>query len=486
MRLKAVFRCQECGYSSPKWLGQCPDCSAWNTLVEEVAAVGPVSGGRQVAALTGFSSEVVRLSEAVASEERRSPTGIGELDRLLGGGLVAGQVVLLAGPPGIGKSTLMLQAASSLAGVGKVLYISGEESLSQVSGRARRLGLDPEGVYLASETSLSRVLETMANLKPAVLVLDSVQTVYHPDLSGSPGSVGQVRECAAAVLRAAKSAGAVAFLLGHVTKEGSLAGPRILEHIVDTVLHFDTERHQLLRVLRVQKNRFGPSNEIGLFEMGEKGLAEVADASVLFVSEAGHGSPLPGRAVSVAVEGSRALLVEVQTLVTPTRYPLPRRMATGLDLNRTLVLVAALEKHLRLRLESRDVYVSLSGGMRQRDPALDLAVCAALASSARDIPLPVDSVYLGEVGLLGQVGRVPFMQQRLAAARKLGFKKAVVPGRSLKDLRQIPDLEARGCDTVAACVGGWHAPMGPKPIGTADKENVPPRDGAARTFKETP
>ncbi|MBI3548671.1 MAG: DNA repair protein RadA [Elusimicrobia bacterium] len=466
-RLKAVYRCQECGHSSPKWVGQCPDCSAWNTLAEEViemATAAAAGGAKTTAGLTSFSSEVVRLAEATTVERPRVATNIGELDRLLGDGLVPGQVVLLAGPPGIGKSTLMLQVAAKLAKPAakgqkgfKVLYISGEESLGQVSGRAKRLGIKSEEVYLLSETSLTKVLETMEQIQPDALILDSVQTVYHPDLSGSPGSVGQVRECSAAILRAAKSRDIVTFLLGHITKEGALAGPKVLEHIVDTVLYFDTESHQLLRVLRVEKNRFGPSAEIGLFEMGEKGLVDVADASAFFISGR-EGRPLPGRAVSVALEGSRPMLVEVQALVTPTRYPLPRRMATGLELNRMLVLIAALEKHLRLRLENYDVFLSLAGGMKQKDPAMDLAVCVALVSSARDIPLPPDQVFLGEVGLLGQISRVAFLPQRLKEAAKLGFKRAAVPQRSLKDLGKASGLVLEGFDSVSACAAGLPEP----------------------------
>lgn len=454
MRLKSLFRCQECGFTTPKWAGQCPDCEAWNALTEEVVQVGSSSpqkaaGGR---ALTEFSSEVVALSKTPDRESARSATGIGELDRLLGGGLVPGQIVLLAGPPGIGKSTLMLQAAQKLASEKrKVLYVSGEESLGQVSGRAKRLGIRSESIYLVSETNLTKVLDAMREIEPKALILDSVQTVYHPDLSGSPGSVGQVRECAAELLRAAKSREIITFLLGHVTKEGSLAGPKVLEHIVDTVLYFDTERHHLLRILRAEKNRFGPSNEIGIFEMGDKGLGEVPDASAFFVSERAE-EPVAGRAVSVAIEGSRPLLIEVQALVAPTRYPLPRRMAAGLDLGRTQLLIAALEKHLRLPLESRDVFLSLSGGMRQKDPSLDLAACMALVSSAKDAALPADAVFVGEVGLLGQVGRVAFLPQRLKEAARLGFKRAFVPARSVKELSDA-GLTLHGVATVAECAG---------------------------------
>lgn len=426
--------------------------------------------------LTDFSSGLKRLSEIDESTEKRLPVGLAELDRLLGGGLLRGQVALLAGPPGIGKSTLMLQAAASLAAQGlKILYVSGEESLAQVSGRARRLAVKAENVFLASETELLKVLDALKETEPHVLILDSIQTVYHPDLVGSPGSVGQVRECAAELLRAAKSRGTVVLMLGHVTKEGSLAGPRVLEHIVDTVLAFDNEDHGVLRVLRVQKNRFGPSDEIALFEMAEGGLREVKDASAYFLSDR-TGRSLPGRAVSVAMEGSRPVLVEVQALVVHTKYPLPRRMATGLDLNRTLVLLAALEKHLRLRLENRDVFVSLAGGLKPKDPAVDLAVCMAVVSSARDSALPADRVFLGEVGLLGNVHRVPYLVQRLKEAEKMGFASAAVPHAALKDLKGA-GLRLEGSADIAAAVA--------KELGTASAPEEPAEPEADyRSFSE--
>jgi DNA repair protein RadA/Sms len=449
-RLKTVYRCQQCGHSASKPMGQCPGCSEWNVMVEEVVETRPGSLTEQVAAaasggraLMDFSSPVTTLKEVAQAPETRHPVGIPELDRLLGGGVVPGQVVLLAGPPGIGKSTLMLQAAALLAKKGSFLYVSGEESLRQVSSRAKRLGLSAETLYLLSETSLAKILATMEQVKPWAMVLDSVQTVAHPQLASTPGSVGQVRECAAELVRAAKGRDTVVFLLGHVTKDGALAGPKVLEHIVDTVLYFDTERHDLLRVLRAQKNRFGPTDELGLFEMGERGLKEVADASAFFLADL-KGPAMPGRAVSVALEGSRPLLVEAQGLVVPTRYPLPRRMATGLDLNRVLVLLAAMERHMGLRLEERDAYVSLAGGLRLKDPALDLAACFAVAGSAWDKAVPADTVLVGEVGLLGEVGRVPQLESRLKPALAASFKRAVVNRRAAADLTKIPGLTVIG------------------------------------------
>lgn len=433
-------------------------------MVEEVVETRPeglaeavAAGSARAGALTSFSSAVVELKNFKEDVEERRPVGIGELDRLLGGGLVAGQVVLLAGPPGIGKSTLMLQAAAKLSQKGPVLYATGEESLRQVSGRAQRLGLTPDKLFLVSETNLAKILAAMESVKPWAVVLDSVQTASHPQLASSPGSVGQVRECAAELVRAAKSRDTVVFLLGHVTKDGSLAGPKVLEHIVDTVLYFDTERHDLLRVLRAHKNRFGPTDELGLFEMGEKGLREVTDASSFFLADLGRAAQ-PGRAVSVALEGSRPMLVETQALVVPTRYPLPRRMATGLDLNRVLVLLASLERHLGLHLEDRDAFVSLAGGLRLKDPALDLAACLAVVGSSRDKSVPADTVLIGEVGLLGEIGRVPQLESRLKEAAKAGFKRALVPERAVKDLPRIPGLAVTGVPDLraahAAAFGG--------------------------------
>ena len=458
-RLKTLYRCQACGHSASKPMGQCPGCSEWNTMAEEVVESRPAglvesrAGGFTESAaeargqLTSFSSAVTALKDANDAPETRTPVGIAELDRLFGGGVVPGQVVLLAGPPGIGKSTLMLQAAAKLAERGPLLYASGEESLRQVSSRAKRLGISSEQLYLVSETSLSKILAAMEQVKPWAVVLDSIQTVTHPLLASSPGSVGQVRECAAELVRAAKARDTVVFLLGHVTKDGSLAGPKVLEHIVDTVLYFDTENHDLLRVLRAQKNRFGPTDELGLFEMSEAGLREVKDATSFFASELGRSSA-PGRAVSVALEGSRPLLVEVQSLVVPTKYPLPRRMATGLDLNRVLVLLAAMERHAGLRLEDRDCFVSLAGGLRLKDPALDLAACLAVAGSWREKSVPSDSVLLGEVSLLGEVGRVPQLETRLKEAAKAGFKRAIVPARAAKDLPKTLGLRVVGVADV--------------------------------------
>ncbi len=415
-------------------------------MAEEVIEARPGGLAESVEARrieTSFSSVVTALNDAKTVPEQRTPIGIAELDRLFGGGVVAGQVILLAGPPGIGKSTLMLQAAAKLAEKGPFLYASGEESLRQVSSRAKRLGLASEQLYLISEFSLSKILAAVEQVKPWAMVLDSIQTVTHPQLLSSPGSVGQVRECAAELVRVAKAKDIVVFLLGHVTKDGSLAGPKVLEHIVDTVLYFDTENHDLLRVLRAQKNRFGPTDELGLFEMSETGLKEVKDVTAFFAAELGR-LAAPGRCISVALEGSRPVLVEVQALVVSTRYPLPRRMSTGLDLNRVLVLLAAMERHIGLRLEDRDCFLSLAGGLRLKDPALDLAACLAVAGSRWDKRVPSDMMLLGEVSLLGEISRVPQIELRLREAAKAGFKRALISSRAAKDLSKTIGLSVIG------------------------------------------
>jgi len=423
-------------------MGQCSDCGKWNTLVEE-AVLMPVKGQGKSRSFTEFSSEISLLSDESAAENARRPTGIGEFDRLLAGGLVPGQVVLLAGPPGIGKSTIMLQAAAGMAGAadaGKILYVSGEESPEQVRSRAGRLGIKSGNIYLVSETNLAKIIEAFNKIKPSVVVLDSIQTVFHPEYYGSPGSVGQVRECSSELLRVCKSAGAIAFILGHVTKEGSLAGPKVLEHIVDTVLYFDTEKNNVLRILRAYKNRFGSTSEVGIFEMGEKGLSGVDDAGAFFAG-VDRDKPAAGRAFSIVMEGTRPLLAELQALVSPTRYPFPRRMATGVDLNRMQIMIAALEKHVKLRLENADVFVNIAGGIKFKDPAMDLALCAAVISSAREAALPADAVFIGEAGILGQAARTAWMAQRLKEAERLGFKKAFAPALPSKEMPRLKSLK---------------------------------------------
>jgi len=457
MKLRTIYRCQQCGLASQKWAGQCPGCGAWNTLVEEAEEV-LTKAAAKARGLTDFSEPPVKLSEARAMKAEHAPTGISELDRALGGGLVKGQVVLLAGPPGIGKSTLTLESCAALAAGAyagkKILYVSGEESIAQVGSRAERLGAKSENVYLMSETNLARILEEFRNLKPSFLVIDSIQTVYHPEFVGSPGSVGQIRECASELLKMAKAAGAPVFLLGHVTKEGSLAGPKVLEHIVDTVLYFDAEKNNVYRVLRPHKNRFGPVDETGIFEMTQRGLRSVEDAGLLF-ADSDRDRSLAGRAFAVAFEGARPILAEIQALAARSYLPYPRRTVTGMDLNRAQMLIAALEKNVGLRFDEMDVFASLQGGIKLKDPALDLAFCAALISSAKDILLPPDCVFMGEVGILAQVSSPGFMDRRLAEAERLGFKTAFVPRLPKKDEGRFKTLKLE----VVKDMGGLYAAL---------------------------
>lgn len=451
VKFKTLFVCQQCGFESPKWAGKCPDCGAWNTLVEEVKAQESKKAPARTRSFTDFSSEIVKLSESKSVKEERISTGIGEFDRLLGGGLVKGQLTLLAGAPGIGKSTLMLQVAAALADHYKVLYISGEESISQISGRAERLGVKGENIFLHCETDIQKIVEAVQDQNPDVLILDSIQTVYHPEFTSSAGTVAQVRECTGELVRLCKPQGIITFVLGHVTKDGELAGPKILEHMVDCVLYFDTEKDNVLRLLRPHKNRFGSTGEIGLFKMTARGLFGVDNAGEYF-AQTSRKCALKGRAYALALEGSRPLLTEIQALVSPTRYPFPRRVATGVDLNRCLMLFAALEKHTGLPLDNKDIYVNVAGGVKLKDPALDLAICAAVISSCKDIEISHDAVFCGEVGILGQISKVPLIDRRLEEAQRLGFKRgfsAVVSADEKQKLRTLTTVELADVSALA-------------------------------------
>lgn len=433
-RVHSIFVCKECGADTPKWAGQCPACSQWNTLVEKTAVKASIRGGGAGGPrrMTEFSSTVTPLTSLKASDVLRRPTGLGEFDRILGGGLVPGSLVLLGGPPGIGKSTLMLQAADRLAGPDfPVLYISGEESPEQVRSRSVRIGVENPSLLFASETDLEKILEAVRESHPRALVVDSVQTVHKADLGGAPGAVAQIRECAAELLHLAKGEGLGIFLLGHVTKEGDLAGPRVLEHMVDTVLYFETEREDIHRVLRAIKNRFGPTNEIGVFEMTAKGLREVTNPSALFLGEREGPAPA-GTSVLAALEGTRPLMVEIQALVVRTLFGMPRRQVSGVDYNRASLMIAVLDRRCGFHLDSQDVYVKATGGIDVKEPASDLAVCAAVASAVTDRPLPQQTVWVGEVGLGGELRSVPQVAERLTEAAKLGFTKAIVPAHALR------------------------------------------------------
>lgn len=446
VKQKTKFCCQECGYESPKWLGKCPGCQSWNSFVEEVETVVKTQG---------FASSIVRAKEKAvplihieSSEEQRIHTRHKELDRVLGGGLVPGSLILVGGDPGIGKSTLLLQTSFALTGNGlKVLYISGEESVRQTKLRADRLGAASPLLYVLCETNLEQIEEAIEDVKPDFMVIDSIQTVYHPAVASAPGSVSQVRECTGHFMRIAKIKGIATVLVGHVTKEGAIAGPRLLEHMVDCVLYFEGERHHSYRLLRAVKNRFGSTNEIGIFEMRESGLVEVHNPSELFLSERPLG--VSGSTVVASMEGTRPVLVELQALVSQTNFPTPRRMATGVDYNRLSLIVAVLEKRMGMFLQNQDAYLNVAGGVRLDEPAVDLGIAVSIASSFKEIPTQPYDVVFGEVGLTGEVRGVSRVDQRVREAHKLGFRRVIIPENSLKGWTPPQGIEVIGVNTVA-------------------------------------
>ena len=446
-RDKTLYTCRECGGTSPKWLGKCPHCNAWNTLDETVpepaAAAGAAGRNTRFQALAR-SQPVATLADIEAAEIARTPTGLEELDRVLGGGIVEGGVVLIGGDPGIGKSTLLLQAAEALSRQMGVLYVTGEESGAQVALRARRLGLEGLQLRLLAEIGLERILATLAAEQPAFCVIDSIQTLFSEQLSSAPGSVAQVRECAAQLTRVAKSSGCTIVLVGHVTKEGALAGPRVLEHIVDTVLYFEGDTHSSFRLVRAIKNRFGAVNEIGVFAMTDKGLKGVTNPSAIFLST--QGEPVPGACVLVTLEGTRPMLVEIQALVD-AGGPSPRRLSVGLDRDRLAMLLAVLHRHAGVSCADQDVFVNAVGGVRIGEPAADLAVLLAIQSSLRGRALPKGFIAFGEVGLAGEVRPAPRGQERLKEAAKLGFTVAVVP-KANAPKKPIPGLQIHPVERV--------------------------------------
>lgn len=442
---KTVYTCTECGGESPKWQGQCPHCNAWNSMVE---SVGETKGPARYQGLAE-TSRVTRLADVEAEEAPRRSTDIGELDRVLGGGLVKGAVVLIGGDPGIGKSTLLLQALAGMAQSCSALYVSGEESAQQVALRARRLGIDGGSVDMLAEIQLERILATLETRRPDIAVIDSIQTVYSEALTSAPGSVAQVRECAAQLTRFAKARGTALLLVGHVTKEGAIAGPRVLEHIVDCVLYFEGDTHSSFRLVRAIKNRFGAVNELGVFAMTEKGLRGVSNPSALFLSQ--HGAAVPGSCVMVTQEGTRPLLVELQALVDESHGPNARRLSVGLEQNRLAMLLAVLHRHAGVACFDQDVFVNAVGGVKIDEPAADLPVLLAIVSSLRNRPLPEKLVCFGEVGLAGEVRPVQRGQERLREAAKLGFTRAVIP-RANQPKTPIPGMETIAVERIEEAV----------------------------------
>lgn len=451
-KLKTKYVCMECGYESPKWMGKCPECSQWNSLVEEVTQKTSTSN-----ILASPLSKPQKIQDISIDEDFRLSTGIDELDRVLGGGIVSGSMILVGGDPGIGKSTLLLQISNNIGNKGlNVLYVSGEESVKQIKVRAKRMGIVSDNIYLLSENNMEYIEKTVLEINPDVLIIDSIQTVYNPTILSAPGSVSQVRDSTGVLMRIAKGENIAVFVAGHVTKAGSLAGPRVLEHMVDTVLYFEGDSHMSYRILRGVKNRFGSTNEIGIFEMGDKGLTEVLNPSKMFLSGRMQGAS--GSSVIASIEGTRPMLVEVQALLSYTSFGVPRRMATGVDYNRVVLLMAVLEKRIGFQLQNYDSYVNVVGGIKLNEPASDLGIIAAIASNYKDTEIDSGSVIIGEVGLAGEVRAVNFIEKRINEAYKLGFTKCIIPYNNYKNLKRSASINVYGVksveDMLIAVLGG--------------------------------
>ncbi len=445
---KTKFICQSCGYESAKWMGRCPGCGEWNAMTEEIEVLNKKQPrGAFLHSNQDGISKAERLISIESKQEPRIRTQSKELNRVLGSGIVPGSLILIGGDPGIGKSTLLLQVSSQLADQNyKVLYISGEESIKQTKLRADRLDIKAEELYIYSETNLESIHETIESLSPQFVIVDSIQTIFHPDVTSAPGSVSQVRESTSELMRIAKTKGIAIFIVGHVTKEGSIAGPRILEHMVDTVLYFEGERHHSYRILRAVKNRFGSTNEMGIFEMKELGLEEVENPSEIFLEERSQGAS--GSTVVASMEGTRPVLVEIQALVTPTSFNNPRRMATGIDHSRVSLIMAVLEKRGGLLLQNQDAYLKVAGGVKLDEPAIDLAVATSIASSFRDQPSSAHDCIIGEVGLTGEIRRVSRIEQRVQEAAKLGFKRVIIPQNNLGGWNAPSEIEVVGVTNI--------------------------------------
>jgi len=446
---KTIFCCQSCGYQTPKWMGKCPDCGQWQTLVEESVSKKPLQ--KIVTGLTAVQAMPVAIDSIEFDRENRLSTGIKEFDRVLGGGLVPGTLVLIGGDPGIGKSTLMLQALYGLADKGhKVLYVSGEESTRQIRIRSQRLAAVSPGLLVVSEIDIESILSMIQAVQPDVIVIDSIQTMFSPDLTSAPGSVSQVRASTVRLMLTAKQTATPIFLVGHVTKDGAIAGPKLLEHMVDTVLYFEGDRNYVFRILRAVKNRFGSTNEIGVFEMNESGLQEVTNPSAVFLSE--RPAHAPGSVVTASMEGTRPILVELQALVSSTSFGNPRRTILGIDQNRVALLVAVMEKKLGMHLMGHDIFINVAGGVKINEPAVDMGIVAAVASSFLDRPIQDGTIILGEVGLTGEVRAIGQVDNRTAEAKKMGFTQCLVPESNLKRMTAVKGIKLKGIKTVEAAM----------------------------------
>ncbi len=451
MKTKTVYVCSECGASSPKWMGKCTTCNSWNTMVEEI--VRPSSSSSKVSVISTASSPSSapkKISEIDSSQEARTLTGLGELDRVLGGGLVKGSLVLVGGDPGIGKSTLLLQICEYLGRSQSILYVSGEESQRQIKLRADRLGITTENLKIYSETNMDYITDCVFREKPDILIVDSVQTMYNPEIQSTPGNAAQIKDVTTLLMKIAKENSISVFVVGHVTKEGALAGPKLLEHMVDCVLYFEGERHQSFRILRAVKNRFGSTNEIGVFEMKGCGLEEVPNPSMAMLS--GRPENVPGSCIICTMEGTRPVLAEVQALVSPTSFGNPRRMASGPDISRSIMLMAVLEKRGGLRMSAFDAYVNIVGGLRIVEPAADLGLIMALASSYTGCATDSDTVAIGEVGLTGELRACSFLEARIAECEKLGFRRCIIPAVDLKKLKKFKDIELIPCSNITEVI----------------------------------
>ena len=447
-KIRTKYVCQGCGYETSKWLGKCPECTKWNTFVEEIEQK---NSKKEVFIIDKSSSRPININAIETKEEERFSTEIAELDRVLGGGIVKGSLVLVGGDPGIGKSTLLIQVSSNVANAGKkVLYISGEESESQIKMRAKRLGINSDNLYIFAENNLSIIEANLDSINPELIILDSIQTVYSPEIASAPGTVSQIKEGTSKFMKISKKMGISTFVVGHVTKEGSLAGPKLLEHMVDTVIYFEGERYNTYRLVRAVKNRFGSTNELGVFEMRDLGLVELDNPSKVLISE--KAKDVAGSVIISTVEGTRPMLLELQALVSPTSFGIAKRTATGVDFNRVALLLAVLEKRVGLQIQNQDVYINVVGGIKINEPSIDMGIIIAVASSFRNIPVSEDVVVTGEVGLTGEVRAVSFIEKRIAECKKLGFKKMVIPRNNYDAVKEIKGIDIIPVDNLRQAI----------------------------------